>query len=65
MREASMARWLPDDGFIGECLVCGDGPDFLETDQQPGFENEPVVVCAIGDSVYDPMTGEVLEEGNA
>lgn len=60
-----MARWLPDHGFIDRCVLCSDGPDLFETDEQPGFEGEVVVVCAICVSVYDGETGELLDEGNA
>ena len=60
-----MSDWLPDDGFITECIVCDDGPDFFETRQQPGWEGTRVVVCSICESIYDPDTGQLLDEGNA
>jgi hypothetical protein len=60
-----VSRWLPDDGLVTECIVCDDGPDFFETDDQPGWEGMLGVVCAVCESVYDARTGQLLDEGNA
>jgi uncharacterized Zn finger protein len=55
-----------DDGTIDSCEVCGSDSDrnheFWQTDEEPGFEGQVVVVCGTCGAVYQAGTGTLLIE---
>jgi hypothetical protein len=55
------ADWL---SIVETCETCGND-DLMEHDDEPGFGGELVTMCTASGAVYDPDTGDTLDEGQA
>ena len=58
------SRDLSLPSVVEVCETCC-GEDLMEYEEEPGFEGEVVTVCAECGAVYDPVTGALLDEGQA
>ena len=61
MRHPPNPEWL---SIVDVCWKCGSA-DLMERDDELGFEGTVVTVCDECEAIYDPVSGELLDEGAA